>query len=231
MSATDPASELDLELDLDHLGVDLDARVATTRALRDLIHAFVTHDAPLADIDELGVWAAERAAAWTSGPVRDRMAMIAAARARADAEGRASFMSGGAGFEDRAVAGKANPAAVDITLRELGEVCIADVRFRKANEGPPGRAHGGIVAAVFDDVTGYVIGHLGTPAFTGELTVRLQAPVPLETPLVFRTWLEHRDGRKLDIHAEALEGDHVVATCRALYIEVDPSRFTGTPRT
>lgn len=214
------------DFDHDHLDRDLEARVTTTRALRNLTHAFVTHDAPIEAIEALGRWAAEHSEAWSRGPLRDRMTLFAAARARAEAEGRSNFMSGGAGFEDRAVAGKANPSAVDITLRELGEVCTADVVFRKANEGPPGRAHGGVVASVFDDVTGYVIGHLGEPAFTGEITVRLHAPVPLNTPLEFRTWLEHRDGRKLDIHAEALDGEHVVATCRALYITVDPTRFT-----
>ncbi len=206
---------------------DLAARIATAASLRNFAHAFVTFDAPLAVIHSAGVWADEQTELWAQGTRRDRLAMMRAARERAIANGNANagLMTGGAGFEDRAVAGKANPSGVDIRVRELGEVCSADVMFHKANEGPPGRAHGGIVSAVFDDVTGYVIGRLAKPAFTGELTVRLVAPVPLDTPLLFRTWLDREEGRKLHIHAEALDGAHVVATCKAIYITVDPALF------
>ena len=214
----------DIHLDPD---ADLAARIAAATALRNFAHAFVTYDAPIAAIQQAGTWATAQTELWSHGVRRDRLAMMHAARARAIAQGNANagMMTGGAGFEDRAVAGKANPSGVDIQVREFGEVCSVDVIFHKANEGPPGRAHGGIVSAVFDDVTGYIIGSLAKPAFTGELTVRLVAPVPLDTPLLFRTWLDREDGRKLHIHAEALDGDHVVATCKAIYITVDPSLF------
>ena len=75
--------------------------------------------------------------------------------------------------------------------------------LRRAFEGAPGRAHGGIVAAAFDDVTGFVIGQLREPAFTGELTVRYLAPVPVDEPLEMRARLEGRERRKLFITAEA----------------------------
>ena len=207
--------------------VDLAARIAAATALRNFAHAFVTFNAPLETIQRVGRWATEETDLWAQGTRRDRLAMMRAGRERAIAAGTAGagLMTGGAGFEDRAVAGKANPSGVDIRVRELGQICSADVLFHKANEGPPGRAHGGIVSAVFDDVTGYIIGSMAKPAFTGELTVRLVAPVPLDTPLLFRTWLDHEDGRKLHIHAEALDGDHVVATCKAIYITVDPTLF------
>ena len=106
---------------------------------------------------------------------------------------------------------------------------VARVVLRQAFEGAPGRAHGGIVAAAFDDVTGFVIGQLHEPAFTGELTVRYLAPVPVNEPLVMRARLEGRERRKLFITAVALHGELVVATCRAIYITVDRSRFAGFP--
>ena len=82
-----------------------------------------------------------------------------------------------------------------------------------------------IVAAAFDDFTGAIIGMLDQPAFTGELTVRFVQPVPVRTPLRFRTWLESHDGRKLHIHADAHAGEQLVATCKAVYITVDPLTF------
>ena len=73
--------------------------------------------------------------------------------------------------------------SVDIDVRFEAEEVIAIVVLRDAFEGAPGRAHGGIVAAAFDDVTGFVIGLLHEPAFTGELTVRYVKPVPVNTAL------------------------------------------------
>jgi acyl-coenzyme A thioesterase PaaI-like protein len=109
------------------------------------------------------------------------------------------------------------------------DTMVADVTFGAAFEGPPGRAHGGIVAATFDDFTGKVIGMIQEPAFTGELTVRFVQPVPVQTPIRLRTWLDSRDGRKLHVHADAHAGDQLVATCKAVYITVDPSTFAAAP--
>ena len=86
-----------------------------------------------------------------------------------------------------------------------------------------------IVAAAFDDVTGFVIGRIREPAFTGELTVRYVAPVPVDETLVMRARLDGRERRKLFISAEAHAGEQLVATCRAIYITVDRDRFAGAP--
>src|SRR4029079_12257736 len=112
---------------------------------------------------------------------RDRMALMRAAIATGDTP---SFpeMTAGSGFSDRAVGGATNPASVDIDVRFEGEEVVATVVLRRAFEGAPGRAHGGIVAAAFDDVTGFVIGILREPAFTGELPVRSVKPVPVDQP-------------------------------------------------
>lgn len=198
-----------------------EARSAAAAALRDLNHAFAAHDpddAVLTSIiDEAGALTRRLA----SAPQRDRMALI---RQRPK-----DAVMGGTGFEDRAVAGRANPTSVDIQVRHAGEEVVADVVLRRAFEGAPGRAHGGIVAAAFDDVTGFVIGKLQEPAFTGELTVRYVAPVPVDEPLEMRARLDGRERRKLFISGEARHDGEVIATCKAIYITVDPSRFAGAP--
>ena len=86
-----------------------------------------------------------------------------------------------------------------------------------------------MVAAIFDDVTGFVIGKLQEPAFTGELTVRYLAPVPVDEGLEIRARLDGRERRKLFISAEMLAGGKIVAICRAIYVTVDASRFAGAP--
>jgi acyl-coenzyme A thioesterase PaaI-like protein len=206
-----------------------DARLAAAAALRDLVHTFVADDADETTFDEIARSAREQTDRIARGPRRDRLALMRAAR-DADGDG-ATFAASrpGSGFEDRAVAGRANPTSVDLDARFEGEEVVAEIVLRRAFEGAPGRAHGGIVAAAFDDVTGFVIGLIGQPAFTGELTVRFVAPVPVEETLVLRARLASRDGRKLLITAEASAGGVEVARCRATYITVDPSIFAGAP--
>ncbi len=205
-----------------------EARTAAAAALRDLNHAFARQDADDAQLDDLAREARTRTTALDATPRRDRLALMQSVVA---AVGREGFPMGsaGSGFNDRAVAGAANPTSVDIEVEFEDVDVVARVVLRRAFEGAPGRAHGGIVAAVFDDVTGFVIGQLREPAFTGELTVRYERPVPIEEPLEMRARLVDRERRKLFITAECRAGDTVVATCKAIYITVDPSRFAGFP--
>jgi acyl-coenzyme A thioesterase PaaI-like protein len=198
-----------------------EARMAAAATLRTLNHSFAAHDP---EDDALGV-IAETATELTrrieSAPRRDRLALM---RNRPDAS-----VLGGRGFEDRAVAGLSNPTSIDLEVHYDGDEVVAQVVLRRAFEGAPGRAHGGILAAAFDDVTGFVIGLLHEPAFTGELTVRYLAPVPVDEPLEMRARLDSRERRKLFISGEARAGEKVVATCHAIYITVDPSMFAGSP--
>ena len=206
----------------------IDDRLAAAAALRDLNHAFVGHDADTSELRDLTADAQRHAAAIRHGEQRDRLALMR--RAREASPDDSPITSGpGSGFEDRAVAGRANPTSVDLDVRFVADEVIAELVLHRAFEGAPGRAHGGIVSAVFDDITGYVIGFLGEPAFTGELTVRFNAPVPVEEPLVIRARLVGRERRKIFITAEATAREVAVATCKATYIAVDPSVFAGAP--
>jgi acyl-coenzyme A thioesterase PaaI-like protein len=205
-----------------------EARVAAAAALRELNHAFARQDADDGLLHDLARDVRAHAAALDAAPRRDRLALMLGAMGRAGQDG---FPAGGpgSGFDDRAVAGTANPTSADIQVEFEDVDVVARVVLQRAFEGAPGRAHGGIVAAVFDDVTGFVIGQLREPAFTGELTVRYDRPVPIETPLEMRARLVGRERRKLFITAECRHGDTVVATCRATYITVDPGVFAQAP--
>ncbi len=191
--------------------------------LRDLNDAFARADPTDETLDELVTAAGVQVSMLDAAPRRDRMALMLGAMTDSFPPAENS------GFSDRAVAGLSNPASIDIEVHFEEAEVVADVVLRKVFEGAPGRAHGGIVAAAFDDVTGFVIGFLREPAFTGELTVRYVAPVPVEKHLEIRARLVGRERRKLFITAEARDGDEIVATCKAIYITVDPSRFAGAP--
>jgi acyl-coenzyme A thioesterase PaaI-like protein len=213
---------------------ELDERLALASALRDLNHAFVGHHGDPIAMRDLAARVSTEVEALLAAPRRDRLALMRAAREAAVAAadgGEITFFGDRpqSGFEDRAVAGRANPTSIEFDVAYEDDEVIAAFTLRRAFEGAPGRAHGGMVAAAFDDITGWVIGQLREPAFTGELTVRFVAPVPVDTRLVVRTRLVERERRKLFITAEMTAGDQTVATCKAIYITVDPSVFAGAP--
>lgn len=201
------------------------ARSGAAAALRDLVHAFAAHDPDDDALHAVAIVARAQTAELSRAARRDRLALMRAAIGERGLPG----MGTGSGFADRAVGGSANPTSVELEVRYEGDEVVAEVLLRRAFEGAPGRAHGGIVAAAFDDVTGFVIGMLHEPAFTGELTVRYVAPVPVDETLVMRARLDGRERRKLFISADAHAGAKLVATCRAIYITVDPSLFAGAP--
>jgi acyl-coenzyme A thioesterase PaaI-like protein len=195
-------------------------RSAAAASLRDLAHAFAAHDADDAVLLRVTDAARQLTTAVDDTPARDRLALM-----------RQGFEESGMGlgFEDRAVGGAANPTSVEMGVRYEGDEIIANVVLRRAFEGAPGRAHGGIVAAAFDDVTGFVIAQIQEPAFTGELTVRYLAPVPVDQSLELRARLDGRERRKLFISGEVIADGNVIATCRAIYITVHPGVFAQAP--
>jgi acyl-coenzyme A thioesterase PaaI-like protein len=216
------------------------SRYAAAEALRALNHAFVAYEADDALLDRISAFAAATLPELHSGLRRDRATLMAAhvgtmfglsgaapeAEGGGDGHGDGPAGSGGGDvMADRAVTGAANPTAAELDVTMSEHEVIARVTLGAAFEGAPGRAHGGIVAAVFDDVTGFVLRLASTAAYTGQLTVRYLAPVPIETPLEIRSRLEGRDGRKLRITADCRAGDTIVATADTIYVAVDPQAF------
>lgn len=131
-------------------------------------------------------------------------------------------------FEDCFVSGPHNPLGIGMEVVVDGEEVSAEVTLRAGHEGAPERAHGGIVAAVFDDVLGYLMSTHSIPAFTGELTVQYLRPTPIGRRLDFRSRIVQRRGRKVFTEATAADGDDLVARATGLFIEVAPERFRAS---
>ena len=128
-------------------------------------------------------------------------------------------------FADSVVSGGANPMGLNATLWREGEVAFMEATFEKAFEGAPGRAHGGIVAALIDETMGLVMSIQGLVAFTVQLDVSYRAPTPVFRPIVSKGWLEKREGRKLYINCEVIDGDVVCAEAKGIFVSVDPAKF------
>ena len=85
--------------------------------------------------------------------------------------------------------------------------------------GPPGMAHGGVVATALDEAMSLCV-HQQTLAFTAHFEMDLKGPAPVDRAVELAARIDRREGRKLWASAEALGENGTVATGSALFIEV-----------
>lgn len=198
--------------------IDLAARFRAADALRHLGHAIVGHRIAPAMLDDIAGTVHGWLPQLESLPPRTRP--IDDMKRRSYEEADRDDLDH---FPDCVVSGQANPMGIAIRPHRDGDDAVARVTLGAAFEGAPGRAHGGVVAAVFDDVMGMVLRVIATPAFTGELTIRYLAPTPVGTELEFRARLTGQDGRKLFMEATAIDlaASKQLAAAKATFIAID----------
>jgi acyl-coenzyme A thioesterase PaaI-like protein len=206
-----------------------DARAEAGYALRQLAHALVGREASLEDLRALTDDLDANRTRLTDQPVRSRLNIQEERDWTAvPADGEAMFS-----YDDRPISGRSAPWGLDLDVRRVGREAIATLTLDAAHEGAPGRSHGGVVAALFDDVFGFVIDiESDLPAFTGEITIRYERATPLHVPLECRVRMERREGRKLhftgELTSDPIDGSDeriVHARSRALFITVNPGTF------
>lgn len=128
------------------------------------------------------------------------------------------------------VTGPLNALASIVTLSSSDTEVVADVTFGDAYEGPPGHVHGGLIAAIFDEVLGFAQALSGAPGMTGKLEITYRAPTPLHTPLRVVGRFERIDGRKIFTTGTIHAGDRLCAEAKGLFISVRPERFGALDR-
>jgi hypothetical protein len=118
------------------------------------------------------------------------------------------------------VSGPNNPIAPPLVMRVVDDPDGAhhiegEITFGPAYEGPPGHCHGGWVAAMFDELLGFV---QMAPGFTAYLKVDYRAPTPLNQTLALRGWIERIDGRKRLIRGTCELDGILLAEAEGLFI-------------
>ena len=119
--------------------------------------------------------------------------------------------------------GPGHPTGLRVRCFRTGDRVVSPILIPRQYEGPPGAAHGGIVAAYLDEVLGAAAARAaGRVAVTGELTVRYVEPVPTETPILGWARLVADHGRYVDVEGR-LEGfgtERLLATARGRFFPV-----------
>ncbi len=210
---------------------ELAARVAMAAELRRLGHSLVAHKLDEALCHRVTQVASELTGLVEARPPRDRAAEFASSsRVSAFLAGASAVQSVDDGevmdlFRDSVVSGRANPMGVAMTVRRVGSTAVGTTVLGPGFEGAPRRAHGGVVAAILDELMGHVLPIVGEVAYTANLSIDYVAPTPLGVPLTFTARLRDRADRKLWIEASGTCGAEPFVRSEALFLCVDVAKF------
>lgn len=93
----------------------------------------------------------------------------------------------------------------------------ADFTLGAAYEGPPGCAHGGVIAMILDHVLGDAGSADNVPCYTGTISVRYLRPTTLG-PLHAQARIVDRDGRKKIVRGAISDAEGETATAEGVFI-------------
>lgn len=125
------------------------------------------------------------------------------------------------------VSGKRNPVAPPIKLWRDGSNVRGEAVFSPTYAGPPNSVHGGIIAAVFDEILAMANVVSGNAGFTGTLTIRYHRQTPLNTPIELFSETLRQDGRKQLARGEMRVNGEVTASAEGLFITAAVKKDAG----
>jgi uncharacterized protein (TIGR00369 family) len=102
---------------------------------------------------------------------------------------------------------------------------LCRVRLARQFQGPPGHAHGGIIATMLDEAMSKANRHRNITAMTRHMSIDYLRPVPLESDLVLEGWSESdagsESGRKHQCSAEIRDASGtVLASATGIFIQI-----------
>jgi acyl-coenzyme A thioesterase PaaI-like protein len=116
--------------------------------------------------------------------------------------------------------GQANLFGLQLEVERRPEGGVAGRFFVKQDhQGPPGFAHGGVLATALDEAMALLLHGQGTFALTGRLDVKLEAPVPVGTFVEVEADVERAEGNRLFLAARASAEGRTLATATGTFVE------------
>ncbi len=128
------------------------------------------------------------------------------------------------------VCGPDNAIGLRLSFQLEGDFCrtefVPDVR----HQGYDGWLHGGILAAVLDDVMANWFYMRGIKAVTGKMEIRYRAPVPIGSHLKAESWLTERRGGLGMLRCKAVNGSgDVLAEATGTYRIMESNKGSPEP--
>jgi acyl-coenzyme A thioesterase PaaI-like protein len=120
--------------------------------------------------------------------------------------------------------GQANLFGLQLVLeRRPGGGVEGRFFVKQDHQGPPGYAHGGVLAAALDEAMALLLHDEEVFAVTGRLEVDLRAPAPIGTFVRVAAELEESGERRLQLRATAFGDDgNELAGARGVFVRAEP---------
>ena len=87
---------------------------------------------------------------------------------------------------------------------------VARVWFGPGTAGPPGHAHGGSIAAIFDELLGLAAWAAGHAVVVGNLNISFRQLLPLEQVVEIDSKIVSEKGRKIMVHGRISDGNDTI---------------------
>ncbi len=205
-----------------HSDSDVTPEVAASRrvtiATRRLIAAIVNGGAPASDL---------KAAADELERLADLLEPYARDSRYAGTPGVQRGGDNTAILESHPFMGPSSPLAPPITLTRDRDGARATVVYGHPYEGPPGRVHGGFIAAAFDQILGAAAALSGRVFFTGSLNVKYRKPTPLHVPIQMEGEIASTRARTIHVTGRMLVDGEVTAEAEGVMVTVADDTFEG----
>jgi len=122
------------------------------------------------------------------------------------------------------VLGRLNPLAPPVVFTWEDGKSIGRVTFTRPYEGPPGCVHGGMIAAVFDQVLSVANIMSGQAGPTAQLQLRFRKPTPLGVEVRFEGWQERTAGRRIHAAGRLLANGEVTVEAEGIFVQLPSGR-------
>jgi uncharacterized protein (TIGR00369 family) len=124
--------------------------------------------------------------------------------------------------------GHDNPQGMRLkfSLDEDSRHAICRFKLSRKYTGPPGHAHGGIIATMLDEAMGKVNKFRNVLALTGSMEIKYIRPVPLGQQLTVTAKEQSVDGRRhINLAEISNEKGETLARGTATFIAIDPEKM------
>lgn len=203
------------------------ARLAA--ALRDINHALVGNNIPAGKTTEYAEKLEQLAREFTALGSEKRPRDFGVISERSESSvGSAYEYGAGNSLSYRPISGNCNGISPQMQYFQGDQQLIGKVTFGPAYEGPPGLVHGGYIAACMDEMFGIAVSHseIKEPCMTGTMKVIYRTPVPLQQEIIYTSWVEREEGRK--VFAKCTVHDPKGNLCcegEAIFLKIDPALY------
>jgi acyl-coenzyme A thioesterase PaaI-like protein len=126
------------------------------------------------------------------------------------------------------ITGKENTHILRLSYcsRDEDGALVGKAWFGPGAEGPPQHAHGGAIAAVFDEIMGAAAWLAGYPILAARVSVDFKKPVPLGKIIIYEAQVSKTEGRRVFVTARMHAGkSEPYATGSGVFVLIDPEKI------